>query len=188
MEKEHITTNIEDLPAEKLFELAEEKNEEMNDEEAEYYYSKAYQKCPENDAIVLCYAEFLKSNDNAQLSKEILLKSLKQRPQGTYKRYFQLAELHHGEEAIKIFEEGIKKATEVNPTSLSLFSSEKVSQKEIGRDIANAYAAIAEVCMSDLINYKEAEGKCIEALQLGEKYDPECLDVQLQQANYLLFK
>lgn len=76
--------------------MAEEKNEEMNDEEAEYYYSLAYKKSPENDMIVLCYSEFLKSNDNVELSKDILLKSIKQRPQGTYKRYFQLAELYHG--------------------------------------------------------------------------------------------
>jgi hypothetical protein len=58
----------------------------------------------------LCYAEFLKSNDNVELSKEILIKSLKERPNGSYKRYFQLAELYEGEESIKIFEEGIKKA------------------------------------------------------------------------------
>lgn len=170
--------------------MAEEKNEEMNDEEAEFFYSKAYAKSPENDMIVLCYAEFLKSSNNYQLSKQILIKSLQERPNGSYKRYFQLAELYEGEEAIKIFEEGIKKALETNPNAMSLFSSEKdkVSNKEIARDVANAYAAIAEVCMSDLINYKEAEAKCVESLQQGEKHDPLCLDVQLQQANYLLFK
>lgn len=44
----------------------------MNYEDARYYYEKALSKDPENDAIVLCYADFLKQNNEEGLSKQIL--------------------------------------------------------------------------------------------------------------------
>lgn len=36
--------NVEELPAAKLFQLAEEKNEQMEYEEARFFYEKAYEK------------------------------------------------------------------------------------------------------------------------------------------------
>jgi hypothetical protein len=69
-----------------------------------------------------------------------------------------------------------------------MFRSPQLSESELRRDIANAYAAIAEVCMTDLLEEKQAEGKCIEALKKGAEIDSTCMDVLLQTANYMLFK
>lgn len=44
------------------------------------------------------------------------------------------------------------------------------------------------MCLTDLLEVKEAEGKCLEALKLGYEIDNTCLDVELQSANYLLFR
>ena len=60
--------------------------------------------------LILCYSHVLKTNDNPQKAKQILEKSIKDIPSGTYKRYFQLAEIYEGVEAIKIFEKGIQQA------------------------------------------------------------------------------
>lgn len=38
--------------------------------------------------ILLCYANILKRNDKAEEAKKLLMKSLKENPKGTYKRYF----------------------------------------------------------------------------------------------------
>lgn len=61
-------------------------------------------------------------------------------------------------------------------------------ESEIKRDIAQAYAGIAEVCLTDLVNEKQAEGKCKEAMELGLQMDKTCIDVKLQIANYLMFR
>lgn len=56
----------------------------------------------------MCYANILKQNDKTKEAKQILEKSIKDHPSGTYKRYFELGEIYNGVEAIKVFEEGIK--------------------------------------------------------------------------------
>lgn len=53
--------------------------------------------------IVLCYANVLKHNNKEEEAKKVLLLSLKNNPNGSYKRYFEMAELESGEKAIKIF-------------------------------------------------------------------------------------
>ena len=69
-------------------------------------------------------------------------------PVGTYKRYFELAEIYQGVKSIKTFEKGIEEAMKclANP-----FKS-TAPEQEIKRDIAQGYAGIAEVCLTDLIN------------------------------------
>lgn len=44
------------------------------------------------------------------------------------------------------------------------------------------------MCLTDLIEVKEAEAKCLEALKLGAEIDSTCSDVDLQCANYLLYR
>jgi predicted Zn-dependent protease len=63
----------------------------MDYEEAEHYYGLAYGKKPHDDMIVMCYSNILKHNDKHKEAKKILNKSLKSNPNGTYKRYFELA-------------------------------------------------------------------------------------------------
>ncbi len=43
--------------------------------------------------IVLCYANILKHNDKPNEAQQVLHNSLKSNPNGTYKRYFELAEI-----------------------------------------------------------------------------------------------
>lgn len=62
MEREFNTCELEQLPYEKLFEIAEEKFNELDYEEAEIYYEAAYKKKPSEDMIVLCYSHILKQN------------------------------------------------------------------------------------------------------------------------------
>ena len=82
----------------------------MEYEEAEYFYDLAYKKKPHDQMIVLCYSHVLKANDKQEMAKQILQKSLATAPGGTYKRYFELAEIYDGEDSIKIFEKGIVEA------------------------------------------------------------------------------
>lgn len=90
--------------------------------------------------------------------------------------------------SIQIFEKGIAAAQSINLKEYNMFRAPQLSEAELRRDIANAYAAIAEVCMTDLLEEKEAEGKCVEALKKGAEVDPSCMDVVLQTANYMMFK
>lgn len=70
----------------------------------------AFKKRPHDDMIVLCYANTLKHNGKSDEAKQILLHSLKNNPNGSYKRYFEMAELEEGEKSIQIFEQGIAAA------------------------------------------------------------------------------
>jgi lipopolysaccharide biosynthesis regulator YciM len=42
--------------------------------------------------------------------------------------------------------------------------------------------------LTDLLEEKEAESKCIEAMEKGLKIDPKCIDIRVQKANYLMWK
>ena len=57
--------------------MAEEKEEEFDYDEAEYFYGLAYQKNSFNEAVVMCYANILKQNDKTKEAKQILEKSIK---------------------------------------------------------------------------------------------------------------
>lgn len=118
--------NVDDLPADQLFRLAEEKNEEMDYEEAQFFYEKAYGKDPQNDVLVLCYSEFLKQNGEEQRSKEVLERSLKEHPNGNYKRFFQLAELYDGVKSIEVFESGIQAAKAVNLKQWNIYNRNNI--------------------------------------------------------------
>lgn len=74
--------------------MAEEKYESLQYEEAEYFYSLAYQKNPHDEILVLCYANLLKTTDKIDESKKLLEKSIKEIPSGSYKRYMELAEIY----------------------------------------------------------------------------------------------
>lgn len=112
--------------------------------------------------IVLCYANTLKHNGKTNEARQILLQSLKSNPNGSYKRYFEMGELEEGEKSIRIFEEGIAAA---NKCLSNPFMS-VAPEAEVKRDIAQAYASIAEVCMTDLCNvpFEQVEAKCAEVL------------------------
>jgi hypothetical protein len=50
-----------ELPFEQLFKLAEEKYESLEYEDAEYFYGLAYNKNPQDEMLVMCYANLLKA-------------------------------------------------------------------------------------------------------------------------------
>ena len=54
--------------------------------------------------------------------------------------------------------------------------------------MAQAYASIAEICMTDLqhLPYNQVEAKCIEVLEAGKGIDPTCMDIHLQTCNCLI--
>jgi hypothetical protein len=96
----------------------------------------------------------------------------------------ELAEIYQGVKSIKTYEKGIEEAKKC----LSNPFKSTAPEAEIKRDIAQAYAGIAEVCLTDLINEKQAEAKCKEAMELGLQMDSSCIDVKLQIANYLMWR
>jgi predicted Zn-dependent protease len=71
--------------------MAEEKYESLDYEEAEYFYSLAYNKNPHDEILVLCYANILKETDKIDESRKILERSIKEVPAGSYKRFMELA-------------------------------------------------------------------------------------------------
>lgn len=62
--------------------MAEEKYESLDYEEAEYFYSLAYNKNPHDEILVLCYANILKETDKIDESRKILERSIKEVPAG----------------------------------------------------------------------------------------------------------
>jgi SMC interacting uncharacterized protein involved in chromosome segregation len=97
--------------------------------------------------LVMCYANLLKATQQEKQAQQILEKNIKDVPTGTYKRFMELADIYHGVQSIQTFERGIEAARKciANP-----FKS-TAPETEIKRDIAQAYAGIAEVCLTDLL-------------------------------------
>lgn len=58
--------DISEMPFEQLFQIGEDKYNQMDYEEAEYYYALAYAKKPADDMITMCYAHVLKQNDKPE--------------------------------------------------------------------------------------------------------------------------
>lgn len=139
---------LEALPFQTLFQMAEEKYESLDYEEAEHFYNLAYHKNPHDEMLVLCYCNLLKTTQKEDEARKILQRSIKDMPVGSYKRYFELAEIYDGVKSIKTFEKGIEQALKclANP-----FKS-TAPEAQTRRDIAQAYAGIAEVCLTDLFN------------------------------------
>ncbi|CAD8064508.1 unnamed protein product [Paramecium sonneborni] len=90
-----------------------------------------------------------------------------------YKLLFKYAQTQQGKQAIQIYEYGIQLALQRNASM---------------RDIGDAYAAIAEVYQTDLLQFKESEQACIDAINNAFKYDSLNLDAFLQLANFHLNK
>lgn len=95
----------------------------------------------------MCYSNLLKVTQREKEAQQILERNIKDVPTGNYKRFMELADIYSGVQAIQTFERGIAAATQclANP-----FKS-TAPQNEIKRDIAQAYAGIAEVCLTDLL-------------------------------------
>lgn len=60
-----MAKSFEDLPFQALFQMAEEKYESLLYEEAEYFYSLAYQKNPHDEILLLCYVNLLKETQKS---------------------------------------------------------------------------------------------------------------------------
>jgi predicted Zn-dependent protease len=146
-----------DLPFQELFRLAEEKYESLDYEEAEYFYGLAYAKNPQDEMLVMCYANLLKTTQQEKKAQTVLERNIQDVPAGTYKRFMELADIYHGVHSIQTYERGIDAARKclANP-----FKS-TAPEPEIKRDIAQAYAGIAEVCLTDLLEERDAEAKCL---------------------------
>ncbi|KAL4430518.1 hypothetical protein ABPG74_005443 [Tetrahymena malaccensis] len=181
--------DVESFPPQKLFELAEENFVKVNYADAEYYYQLCIKKDPEQEEAVSQYAECLKTQGKFEQSIEVLKSAIENRFNksgahgGDYKKYLQLAELMDGEESIKLYEQGIKLIQEgvLNGT----LSHE---DKDVKRDLSEAFSGLAEVFQTDFLHLAESEPKVVECIQKAMEADPTALDAHLQQTNYYLNK
>ena len=60
--------------------------------------------------LVLCYTHLLKLNGKQDQALRILEESIKTTPTGSYKRYFELADIYQGVQSIQTYELGIQEA------------------------------------------------------------------------------
>lgn len=95
----------------------------------------------------MCYANLLKVTQREKDAQQILERNIKDVPTGSYKRFMELADIYQGVQSIQTYERGIAVAQQ----SLANPFKSTAPQQEIKRDIAQAYAGIAEVCMTDLL-------------------------------------
>lgn len=67
-----MSKSFSELSFQELFKLAEEKYESLNYEDAEYFYGLAYSKNPQDEMLVMCYANLLKITQQEQKAQQIL--------------------------------------------------------------------------------------------------------------------
>ena len=133
-----------------LYEAAREAHERGETEQAYDQYTQVYQQAKQQGLTVPGlldnFAELCVAVEDKKLAKTLYKESIQAEPQANPQKYMSLAELEKGHRAAELYRSGIQLLT-ASSTALTPGSEEAVSA---GSALASAYAALAELYMTDL--------------------------------------
>lgn len=159
-----------DLPAEDLLRMAQEYLDALNITEAEKVLHHAVTKYPDNVNLLDTYAELKFSLGEAEKGIMLQKKSVELDPHSNGSKYLNLAEFLKGSESIKAYMKGIELLTTLSESLIMAGNTAEAEEKK--KQISSAYAAIAEIYMTDCCDEEGAEEKCEKNLQLALSLDP----------------
>lgn len=113
---------------------------------------------------------------DTQLAASLFKESIQRYPGVNTSKYFSLAQLSSGKEAFELYKAGIN------------ILSQNLDEDGSRTQLATAYAAIAELHMSDLCDEEGAEEICENSLKAAIEADPSCIESYQALANLRLVR
>mmetsp|Transcript_1583 Transcript_1583/g.4511 ORF Transcript_1583/g.4511 Transcript_1583/m.4511 type:complete len:463 (-) Transcript_1583:40-1428(-) len=175
-------------------------------------FEEAWKAEPDSPEVLDAFGAFLCEDGDVERARQLLLRSAELRPKEGAEKFLYLAQMSSGEEALSHFSRGagvlqtdldrlVEQASRASSsTSLAgaLGSGEGGASEgseiiatvmsraaaPLRRQLAGVRASIAELYMTDLCDLSEAEEKCEQALELGLKADPTCLELLVAKATF----
>ena len=102
-------------------------------------------------------------------AQQCLGRAITVQPNQGHRKYFSLAQLFSGQESLELFKHGIT----VLESTLPEIDPNSEDGKEMKKELASAYCAIAELYMTDLCDNPEAETECTQSIQKSVEVDPQ---------------
>ena len=100
-------------------------------------------------------------------AQQCLGRAITVQPNEGHRKYFSLAQLFSGQEALELFKQGIKIIEAILPK----LDPESEEAKETRKEFSSAFCAIAELYMTDLCDHPEAEIECTQSVQKAVEVD-----------------
>lgn len=171
-----------------LFEAAREAHEHGETEQAYDQYTQAYQLAKQQGITVPGlldhFAELCVAVEDKKLAKTLYKESIQAEPEANPQKYMSLAELEKGLRAAELYQAGIKLLT----ASKAALTPNSEAALAANSSLASAYAAVAELYMTDLCDEANAEETCERCVTEAIATDPSCVDGHQALANLRLIR
>lgn len=141
-------------------------------DEAEKIYRDALSKHINHPKIMDALGDCLLQKGDHKQAKQILTISMKLAPNVGQERYFNLAQLSEGKEAVEYSRKGIEIITGI----LNQPETVHVEKVELQNSLISALCAIIEVYMTDLCYEPEAESECMKLIEQALTVDPNSVE------------
>jgi tetratricopeptide (TPR) repeat protein len=109
-----------------------------------FAYAYEHRLTAQLDGLLDLYAEVACTLGKVELAKQLYEESVRAEPAAHLAKYFALAQLHEGQQALGLYTAGL------DLLSVSLGQAEGAQATEINSQLAKGAAAVAELYMTDL--------------------------------------
>ena len=147
--------DINKFSIEEILDKADNFIEEYNYEMAQKFLERALEINCDHPRALETIASLLLESGEIEKAKQCLGRAITVQPNQGHTKYFSLAQFFGGDEALQIYRQGIL----VAESALGQFEGDE--EKEVRKECASAYSAVAELYMTDLCDEPEAETECI---------------------------
>eukprot|EP01121_Diplochlamys_sp_Union-15-3_P004966 TRINITY_DN15188_c0_g1_i1.p1 TRINITY_DN15188_c0_g1~~TRINITY_DN15188_c0_g1_i1.p1 ORF type:complete len:316 (+),score=56.84 TRINITY_DN15188_c0_g1_i1:32-979(+) len=165
-----------------LFQNAENFINSLDYESAETCYSYILSMQPDNTEALDSLGEILIEMDERERAKKVLSKSVDIAPNEGAAKYFNLGQIHEGQQAINFISKGIQILK--NQKSDIIAGKIKGDVNDISKEIASALCSLTEIYMTDNCMDEDAEKNCSLFLEEAVSLAPESPEVLQTFASY----
>lgn len=152
-----VVDNAEDLEISnvELIKQAEQFTESLELEKAVKLYDQGIRQYPNDTLILDAYTDLLLQLDQSEKAKSLIERSIQLNPNKEGRKYLNYAEMLKGHESLQMYKKGIEVLYKDFSDYKAGLRNEDADRAE--KQIASAYASIADLYMTDLCDEANAE-------------------------------
>eukprot|EP00094_Tigriopus_californicus_P006854 TCALIF_06603-PA protein Name:"Similar to SPBC16D10.01c UPF0661 TPR repeat-containing protein C16D10.01c (Schizosaccharomyces pombe (strain 972 / ATCC 24843))" AED:0.07 eAED:0.07 QI:55/0.8/0.83/1/0.4/0.66/6/41/345 len=178
-----VETRESKFSIDQILEKAQENLDQYDYEMAQKFCQRALEMNPDHAKALELTSTLLLEAGEVEDAKHCLGRAITVQPDEGFSKYFSMAQLLGGQEALELYRKGIEVLTQARDKA-----TEEAEAKDLTRDLSNAYCSMAELFMTDLCDETEAEEdtlRCIRSALDVDKRNPEAFQTK---ARYLLVR
>ncbi len=122
---------------------------------AQKFIHRALEMNPDSVRALQMAATILLEAGDVESAKHCLGRAVAVEPETGHGKYFSLAQIFGGREALQLYQKGIEIAARTRDAT-----KEEEKLREISRELSNGLCSVAELYMTDLCDEEEAEREC----------------------------